>query len=393
MKQGLVTAARLSFVAAALALSPPAAEAASFTVLHNFTGYQTGDGAQPTSGVLPARHGGFYVATREGGPRDEGTLTLIRKDGSAQVLHAFAGADDGANPQATPLLWTDGNLYGTVTNEGPAGCGAVYRYSPASSAYQQLYAFQCAPDGAFPSASLTDTGRGVLVGTTSSGGSNNGGSTFIVRPDGTVGQGCSFDGGAFPYAAITEVPVADEFTVTLEGGSAFDGTIVRFHETCFGTAIHTFMGGSDGAQPSGSLLYYNNALYGTTSGGGVNGLGIVFRVNPDGTNYTVLHTFQGICCGNRDGSFPASGLTLDPKDGMLYGTTIKGGNSSDNGTIFKIDPNTGAEQAIYAFSGRDGAYPHGDLYIKKGKIYGTTANGGTGAQCASGCGTVFRLKT
>jgi uncharacterized repeat protein (TIGR03803 family) len=73
---------------------------------------------------------------------------------------------------------------------------------------------------------------------------------------------------------------------------------------------------------------------------------------------------------------------------MLYGTTINGGNSSDDGTVFKIDPKTGVETVVHAFSGSDGAHPFGNLYIKKGKIYGTTVAGG-----ASNLGVVFRVRT
>jgi uncharacterized repeat protein (TIGR03803 family) len=112
----------------------------------------------------------------------------------------------------------------------------------------------------------------------------------------------------------------------------------------------------------------------------------VFRVSLAGGNYAVLHTFQGICCGT-DGSFPESGLTLNPNDNMLYGTTTNGGNSSDLGTVFKIDPNTGAETIVHSFSGTDGANPTGDLYIRSGNIYGTTQDGG-----ASNAGVVFRLR-
>jgi len=136
----------------------------------------------------------------------------------------------------------------------------------------------------------------------------------------------------------------------------------------------------------GSLLLYNNALYGTTVYGGAGtNLGTVFKIGLDGTGYTVLHVFQGICSGS-DGSFPLSGLTLNPEDNMLYGITNNGGNSSDLGTVYKIDPNTGAETIVHSFSGADGANPEANLYIRKGKIYGSTSGGG-----ANNVGVVFKL--
>ncbi|HLY05094.1 MAG TPA: choice-of-anchor tandem repeat GloVer-containing protein, partial [Rhizomicrobium sp.] len=196
--------------------------------------------------------------------------------------------------------------------------------------------------------------------------------------------------GKNPYAGVLQtVENGPIYTVTTEGGSANLGALVSNASGCTINVLHNFAGGSDGATPYGSLLYANNAIYGTTANGGTGtNLGTVFRINPDGSGYSILHVFQGICCGNADGSFPRSGLTLNRKNGLLYGTTINGGNSSDDGTVFSIDPNTGTETVVHAFSGSDGAHPYGNLYIKGRTLYGTTAAGG-----ANNLGTVFRLKT
>jgi uncharacterized repeat protein (TIGR03803 family) len=70
-------------------------------------------------------------------------------------------------------------------------------------------------------------------------------------------------------------------------------------------------------------------LYGTTASGGSSGDGTVFKVNTDGTGYTVLKNFTG-----SDGSGPAAGLVLS--GGTLYGTTANGGDLN-NGTVFRID--------------------------------------------------------
>jgi hypothetical protein len=49
-----------------------------------------------------------------------------------------------------------------------------------------------------------------------------------------------------------------------------------------------------------------------------------------------------------------------PRNGVFYGTTQNGANGR------QLAPK------VYFFSGADGADPTTDLYIKKGKIYGTT---------------------
>jgi uncharacterized repeat protein (TIGR03803 family) len=389
MKISLLKTALLGSVLA-LALSAGAAQA-SFRVVHSFGGGSS-DGASPFGGVVPAGHGGFYVATDGGGSSNLGTLTLIHKDGTPSVLHTFTGGSDGQNADGTPIAWpVDGNVYGTTKFGGSAGCGTIYKYAPAQGAYEQLYAAQCAPDSAFPFSGLVDVG-GALEATTSNGGDSDDGTLIFVRSDGSSGIACanSFAGrnGSNPYAGI--IPASgNEYTVTTAGGTSDLGAIVEFQGfTCNTSVLHSFAGGSDGAASYGTLLSYNGALYGTTANGGSGGnLGTVFRIDPDGSNYTVLHAFQGICCG-KDGSFPHSGLTLNVTDGMLYGTTINGGNSSDNGTVFKINPSTGVEKIVHSFRGSDGAHPYGGLYIKKGTIYGTAAAGG-----AHNLGVVFKLKT
>jgi uncharacterized repeat protein (TIGR03803 family) len=391
---------RLLGSALILAVSTCGAQAAKFSVLHSFVG-GSADGASPLGGVAPAAGGNFYVATDGGGSANLGTLTLLHEDGTTQVLHSFSGGTDGQNADGTPVVWSsfDHNVYGTTQFGGSAGCGTVYKFTPGSGAYQQIYAAECAPEGAFPFAGLTpgESGGHIdLFGAGYNGGSADDGSLFFVTQGGSAGSSCtgsfSSTNGSHPYASITPAN-GNLYTVATAGGAAGMGTVLEFvGSSCANAVLHNFSGGNDGAAPYGTLLNYNNALYGTTAGGGTTGLGTVFRMNLDGSGYTVLHTFQGICCGNSDGSFPRAGLTLNKTDGQLYGTTINGGNASDNGTVFKIDPSTGSEKAVHAFNGSDGAHPYGALYIKKGKlratIYGTTVAGGS-----KNLGVVFKLKT
>ncbi|HEX3651693.1 MAG TPA: choice-of-anchor tandem repeat GloVer-containing protein [Rhizomicrobium sp.] len=380
----------------ALALSASGAQAGGFTVVHSFVG-GSNDGAGPLGGVAPAGGGSLYVATDGGGSSSKGTLALIRKDGTSQVLHSFTGGSDGQNADGAPVKWPlDGNLYGTTQFGGASGCGTIYKYTPGSGAYQQIYAAGCAPASAFPFAGLSEVnynGDDFLLGTGYNGGVNDDGALFFVT-SGSAGSSCtssfSSTSGSNPFAGIIQ-PTKNalyDYTVTTAGGSHNLGALVSISNTdCTATVLHNFAGGNDGAAPYGTLLYYKNALYGTTSAGGGPGLGTVFKVNPDGSNYTVLHAFQGIF-QNSDGSFPHSGLTLNKTDGMLYGTTINGGNSNDLGTVFKINPRSGTETVVHAFSGSDGAHPYGNLYVKKGAIYGTTVAGG-----ASNLGVVFKLKS
>jgi uncharacterized repeat protein (TIGR03803 family) len=372
-----------------LAGSAGVANAAKFTVVHSFVGGST-DGAGPLGGVAPGNSGSFYVATDGGGSSNLGTLTQIHKDGTAQILHAFTGGADGQNADGTPLVWSrDGNVYGTTQFGGSAGCGSEYTYSPTGGTYSQLIAFGCGTNGAFPFAGLADTGLGYLLGTGYDGGPDDDGSLIYFDEDGSAGASCSFSGsdGENPFAGIVQLSSV-VVTTAINGGTFNDGTITSFNNSnCQSSVLHNFAGGNDGVNPYGTLLSYNGKLYGTTTHGGAGGgLGTVFVINADGSGYSVLYSFKGICCGT-DGSFPRSGLTLNTKNGMLYGTTTNGGSASDLGTVFKINPKNGKEKIVHAFTGSDGAHPYGPLYINKGTIYGTTSVGGS-----SNLGVVFKLK-
>src|SRR5215831_5487197 len=74
---------------------------------------------------------------------------------------------------------------------------------------------------------------------------------------------------------------------------------------------------ASGTYPIGELVRGSDgALYGTTTSGGLNGVGVVFKINTNGAGYNVLHHFNFA----PDGWNPAAGLILG-SDGVLYGTT------------------------------------------------------------------------
>src|SRR6266581_1322843 len=62
---------------------------------------------------------------------------------------------------------------------------------------------------------------------------------------------------------------------------------------------------------------------------GINDAGTVFKLNKDGSGYTVLRRFSG----SGDGSYPLS--LVQGSDGSLYGTTYYGGGLN-LGTAFRL---------------------------------------------------------
>ena len=192
---------------------------------------------------------------------------------------------------------------------------------------------------------------------------------------------------------------------TSSGGANGFGTIFKITTAGKETVLYSFKGGTDGSGPRGGLIDVDGTLYGTTryggasgSGCGGTGCGTVFSASTNGTE-SVLHSF-GIV--KNDGLNPYVGL-VDVK-GTLYGTTLTGGGSGCGGngcgTVYKITP-SGKEAVIYSFTGgSDGENPNAVLIVVNGALYGTTdlGGGGGGSTCSEssgpvGCGTVFSIST
>lgn len=149
--------------------------------------------------------------------------------------------------------------------------------------------------------------------------------------------------------------------------------------------------GPDGELPQGALLKdFGGNLYSTTTSGGDNGWGVVFKLDRSGQE-TILHKFHD----KADGAQPWGSVIRD-ESGNLYGMAPLGGDincfpaTGGCGVVFKIDSN-GKETVLHKFHGTDGTSPWGTLVRDAaGNLYGTTA-AGDGGSCQFGCGTVFKL--
>jgi uncharacterized repeat protein (TIGR03803 family) len=147
--------------------------------------------------------------------------------------------------------------------------------------------------------------------------------------------------------------------------------------------------GSDVQTPLGALTFDTNGnLYGAAINGGTNLRGGIFELKPSGGTWqeTTLYEFAG-----PDGSNPTGNLVWDSA-GNLYGATVDGGQYQV-GVVFELMPNGGSwtEKVLYSFTGgSDGALPQGVIFDSAGDLYGTTDWGGD-FSCNNGCGTVFKL--
>jgi uncharacterized repeat protein (TIGR03803 family) len=157
--------------------------------------------------------------------------------------------------------------------------------------------------------------------------------------------------------------------------------------------IHNFNGNPDGAGGCrAELTLSSGVLYGTTHNGGSANNGTVFKVNADGTGYTVLKRFSAmdaISYTNDDGAIPTANVALSSN--VLYGTTEQGGILG-GGTLFKINTDGTGFAVLKHFDSisnwGDGFYPEGNLTLSGQTIYGLTSSGGANNQ-----GTIFSVNT
>jgi len=147
--------------------------------------------------------------------------------------------------------------------------------------------------------------------------------------------------------------------------------------------LHSFTGAtSDGTRPLGSVIFIGSTLYGMTGNGGTSDKGTIFKINTNGTGFTLLHRFAG---GATDGKYPNDSLIVSGS--TLYGMTVNGG-TSDGGTIFKINTNGTGFALLHSFAGApsDGKWPGGSLILSGSTFYGMTRYGGN-----SNYGTIFKI--
>ena len=306
-----------------------------------------------------------------------------------QTLYSFTSNSNDGNGAFGSLTSVGGMLYGTTNSGGAYSKGTVFSMNPVTHAETILYSFS-GGEGALPQAGLVyDSATGKLYGTTSSGGSGYSGSVFAINLDGTGYQtlysfsDTSSDGGR-PEAGLIDVN-GTLYGTTYAGGPDDEGTVFSINtQTHTETTLHCFRGSAgDGFEPFDNLVNVNGVLYGTTVKGGSSNTGTVFSLNLDGSGYQTVHSFQSSA---GEGTYPVGGLTT--VNNLLYGTTEAGGNKS-GGTIFSLDPVSRQLTTVYQFTGgADGAAPYNTLINVNGILYGTTVAGGINSN-----GTVFSFNT
>jgi uncharacterized repeat protein (TIGR03803 family) len=381
------------------------------------------NGASPEAELTEGTDGYLYGTTSAGGPEGTGTVFKLSKDGTdfqllksfgavIRTLAGFGGAEGAVVGDPTSTSNKVARVVKSATAEASAGItvstGAnstvgtipftatstrmtVRVYSPRAGIPVRLKV----EDAADPTRSVeteTLTTRVNTWETLTFDFANQVAGTAALNPAYTYNRlSIYFDYGKTGAAGGNGTFYFDDVLFDASGG---DGSFapITFALAC-GLTLNV-----DGAGPSGPLALGNDGFfYGTTSGGGPDGCGTIFRIGFDGAGFEVLRRFSATAADaitglpeNADGARPVGGL-IDGGDGVFYGTTAQGGTEG-YGVLYAITP-AGVFNVLHAFNNANGSRPLAELLLgADGKLYGTTASGGVNsAGTTTSFGTIFSI--
>ena len=272
----------------------------AFTNLFSFTGTNNPwQGANPAAALMPDGAGNLWGTANFGGVTNGlylnfstllgygyGTMFELATNGTVTTPVVFGGTN-GAHPSGGLVLAKDGNFYGTTTWGGIgisrnfSGYGTIFRLSP-DGTFTNIYEFTGNADGGFVYAGLVQGPDDYLYGATFGGGSAQNGTLFKVSTNGDFVPLRSFGyfESATPYAGMMEG--SDGYLYGTAFGNAQYGnygSVFQLTSSGIYTNLVSF-NNANGYHPTGVLVQGpDNNLYGTTSAGGANGLGTIFRLS------------------------------------------------------------------------------------------------------------------
>jgi uncharacterized repeat protein (TIGR03803 family) len=348
------------------------------TTLYDFGPIVPG-GAQPL-GLVRASNGLSYGTTLAGGSNRAGTLFEFNAGvPSLTPLQSFTSFSVTGTLTEGP----DGNLYGAISRGGFSG-SFLFRHDPVSATFTGFNFFSSSNQ---PTRGMTRGADGLMYGaqtSTSSGAS----SIFRFVPGGsTISLFATLPGTFFLNPSNFAPIVASDghfYGLSSNGGTTFGGTLYKVDRiTRAVTILHSFDATTPlGARPTSDLTEGpDGRLYGATATGGAGGFGAIFRYDLASNAMTVVQPL-GV------GGFGREVVARFVADthGMLYGTTSRGG-AQGRGTVFRLDPATGAASIVYSLTAAEGRAPRGTMVLgDNGDLYVAAQKEGP-----DGGGTIFRL--
>lgn len=340
--------------------------------------------------------GGTATAGPNGTFNGWGSAFSCTTSGTLKLLHSFY-VRDGYTPDDSPTVSIGGYLYGTTSDGGAYGTGAIYKVNATTKAYSVLHSFNnYYEEGTVPYGGLIKAADGILYGGTYTGGRFGNGTIYKCTTAGIFTVIHHFRGaleGWDAYRKLVQGYGTDKnlYGINYQGGVNGYGSIFKIDTAGKNFQVIHYFGGPDGEYPGCTLAVEGDTgtnttkwIYGTTHQGGGNNLGTLYRINSTGSNFTKLKDFSAAI---GSGSYFNGPLLL--LSGVIYGESYQGG-ASTHGSIWKYDIASDNLTNVFSFNnnspGYQGYLPCGGLSTDgSGNLYGACRQGGT-----AGLGTVWK---
>jgi uncharacterized repeat protein (TIGR03803 family) len=290
------------------------------------------DGFRPLGGVIKASDGKLYGTASIGGPQGSGVIYSMNDNGTGFTRLKQLTDAEGYEVNGKLLEASDGRLYGACRFGGPNFLGTIFRINKNGTGFQVIFDFP-ATAGYAPVGGLIEDPGGTLYGVNI----YSSGSIFKINKDGSgytelkvfaQGTGDLY----YPYNGVVRGGNYLYGTCGY-GGAANAGGVFRIKTDGTGfQVLHEFNGTTEGDLPVGTLLLASDGkLYGATVNGGSDSYGYIFRIDTTGTNFTILRDLS-----DSDGGNIWAGL-IQGSDGLIYGGTTFS-SSATGGTLFRMNP-------------------------------------------------------
>jgi uncharacterized repeat protein (TIGR03803 family) len=292
-------------------------------------------------------------------------------------FHDF-NTTDGENPLGEPI-WDalNAEFVGVTESGGLNGIGSIFTFGQDALGFAKVYDFTIAGGSRPLSGLFADTfNSGVFFGTTNLSGAFGEGTiyTFNNTTD-TYSKIFDFNGftGGKPQGRLARSTSGKLYGNTFSGGAAGYGVLFSIDPNGSNYAVlNDFDFFTLGANPVAGWFFASDAnFYALVSGGGEVGDGYFCKADSSGQNLTGLFSLNG---SGLNGGFPQGSL-FEASNGKLFGGTTKGG-VSNKGIVYSIDPSTDSFSKISDLSSTLGSDPRGVLAESGGKLYGLAYEGG-----------------
>ena len=315
---------------------------------------------------------GVYMTGGSGGGTPMGTLFRIARDGTG--YEEFITLANASSPLS---FGAGGQMFGETFE-------TVYRLNPDGSGFETIHTFPPPPFGtALAEGGLVHASDGFLYGQTDLGGTNNFGTFFRLRPDGSDFQ-VIFEPTVVTEAGHFRSPAfesSDGFLYGSVGEDGFGTQSFQWRIRKDGTGwqvLHRML--FNGRGTTGVLEAADGFLYSHTTGGP--GGQELFKLARDGSSFAIVHTFP-----SSEG-FPVTPVALVlGSDQRFYGLTDQDGTDG-HGTLFQIEPDGSGFTILHDFgmglAPEIGTNPRTLSVGPDGAIYGIV-----GQQGSAGAG-IFR---